>query len=423
MRLGILREQAPDERRVAIVPDSVPRLTRVGLAVSVEPDAGLGAGFSDDAYRQAGAEIADRATVLGAEVVVGVGGTGTWGSDPAPTSGAVHLALFDPRWDPEVAPGLARAGVSALSLDLVPRITRAQTMDVLSSMATVAGYEAVLVAAARLPRLFPMLMTAAGTLTPARVLVIGAGVAGLQAIATARRLGAVVEGYDIRPAAMEQILSLGARAVTPDNEGPDRDGPDANGVEAGTEEAGTEEAGTEGAGTEGAGGYARAQSAEAQADQRALLARHVAEADVVITTAAVPGQRAPVLITADMIEAMGPGSVVVDLAAERGGNTDVTRPDEEVAVGPAVVVGPTDLASRAATHASQMFSANVTALIEHLLATGPGPGPAAGDGPASIGPDQILDRDDEIVAAMLITHQGAVVHPDLTPTPAGQGDT
>ena len=371
-----------------------------GVEVLIEAGAGTRAGFDDDAYRAAGARVVDRAEAGGAEVVAGIRSTNASGPiaghpQPAPTARAVHIALFDPLWDPAGAERLAEAGVSALSLDLVPRITRAQTMDVLSSMATVAGYEAVLLAARRLPKVFPLLMTAAGTLSPARVLVLGAGVAGLQAIATARRLGAVVEAYDIRPAAVEQIRSLGARPVELTT--------------------GTADTGTAGAGPEGQGGYARAQSDDEQRRQRDRLTPHVAGADVVITTAAVPGRRSPLLLTTPMIEAMGPGSVVVDLAAERGGNTDATVADGEVQVGGATVLGPTDLASAAPVHASQMFATNLTALLDHLLTR-------AADRPdGSEAPGLWLDLDDEITAAMLVTHNGAVVHPQAREQLDGSG--
>lgn len=370
MRLGLLREHAPGERRVALVPETVTALHEGGIDVIVEADAGSGSGFGDDAYILAGAKVSSRSDVGTAEVVVGVRGTNAsqeLGS-PKPASGATHVAVFDPLWSPIVAERLAANGVSGFSLDLVPRITRAQSMDVLSSMATISGYEAVILAASRLPKLFPMMMTAAGTLAPARVLVIGAGVAGLQAVATARRLGAVVEAYDVRPAAAEQIRSLGARSVVLDLDGAD---------------------------TEDSGGYARAQSADTGARQQDLLAPHVADADVVITTAAIPGQASPLLLTREMIEAMRPGSVVIDLAAERGGNTAVTLADQDVSVGECTVLGPTDLASRAPRHASQMFSNNVSALLDHLIVDG----------------DITIELDDEVTAAMLVSHGGSVVHP------------
>jgi NAD(P) transhydrogenase subunit alpha len=390
VRLGVLGDKEGGERRVALVPDAVTALTGRGVEVVVEAGAGVRAGFADEVYVAAGAGIVSRAEAGAAAVVVGVQGTSASEDGGVASPGSVHIALFDALWDPSVAERLAAAGVSALSLDLVPRITRAQTMDVLSSMATIAGYEAALLAASRLPRLFPMMMTAAGTLTPARVLVIGAGVAGLQAIATARRLGAVVEGYDIRPAAAEQIRSVGARSI----ELEPAQGP--------------AEQGAGGDGAEDAGGYARAQSTEAEARQRDLLARHVAAADVVITTAAVPGRRAPLLLTTPMIEAMAPGSVVVDLAAERGGNTEVTRADEEVMVDGVTVLGPTDLASRAPVHASQMYSTNVTALLEHLMTPGGADDATEGEAPR---PSVVVDPEDEITAAMLVTHRSAVVHP------------
>jgi len=403
VRVGILREDERGERRVALVPHSVAQLVERGVEVMVETGAGLASGHTDDAYRDAGATVSDRSEVGRAEVVVGVRGTNaSHGHDLGPDSGpalavpagAVHIALFDPVWNPATATWLAANGVSALSLELVPRITRAQDIDVLSSMATIAGYEAVLLAASRLPKLFPLLMTAAGTLAPARVLVLGAGVAGLQAIATARRLGAVVEGYDVRPAAAEQIRSLGARSVEPtaeagtDNHRPVSGSDDHDGGEAETA-----------IGVEDAGGYATVQSTEAEARQRRLLTPHVAGADVVITTAAVPGKVSPQLVSREMVEAMQPGSVIVDLAAERGGNTAVTVADEVVMIGAVTVLGPTDLASRAAHHASQMFSNNVARLLDQLL--------------VDDSPTVNLDPDHDVIGPMLVSHQGAVVHPQV----------
>ncbi len=352
---------------MALVPDGVAAMAKHGCTMLVEQGAGSGAGIADDAYLDAGASIVDSAEVGAADVIVSVrdlpeGRTGA--------SSPVFVGVFDPLWAPQRAQRHAADGTCAFSLDLVPRITRAQSMDVLSAMGTIAGYEAVLLAAGRLPQMFPLMMTAAGTLAPARVLVLGAGVAGLQAIATARRLGAVVEGYDVRPAALEQIRSMGARAVEID----------------------LEAAGS----TEDSGGYARAQSDDTAERQRELLAPYVAASDVVVTTAAIPGRASPLLITAAMVDAMAAGSVVVDLAAERGGNCEVSEADVEVDRGGVTVLAPTDLVSRCARHASQMFSRTLVSFLRHLAPEG--------------GVDL---RDDEILSAMLVTRDGAVVHPGV----------
>ena len=362
---------------MALVPDGVEALVRGGADVLVERGAGSGYDLDDDAYTSAGATIVDPGGALAAEIVVSVrdlpGDCSTGRSAAGPP--LVFVGVFDPLWMPQRAQRHAAAQTTALSMDLVPRITRAQTMDMLSSMGTIAGYEAVLVAASRLPQMFPLMMTAAGTLAPARVLVLGAGVAGLQAIATSRRLGAVVEGYDVRPAAVEQIRSMGARAVEFD----------------------LAEAGTDGSDAEDAGGYARAQTDVVADRQRELLAPHVAEADVVITTAAIPGRASPLLVTAAMVDAMAAGSIVIDLASERGGNCELTRQDEEITRNGVTVLGPTDLVSRCARHASQMFSRNLVTFLEYLA-----PG-----GEIDIRPD------DEIISAMLVSHGGAVVHPGV----------
>ena len=373
----MLRESAPGEKRVALVPAGVETLAQHGFDVVVEHSAGLDAGIGDDSYREAGASVAPASEVEAADLLVSVRdlpegepGSGQGGSAPAAFIGA-----FDPLWMPQRAQRHADDGTTAFSLDLVPRITRAQSMDVLSSMGTIAGYESVLVAASRLPQMFPLMMTAAGTLAPARVLVLGAGVAGLQAIATARRLGAVVEGYDVRPAAVEQIRSMGARAVELD----------------------LTAAGADAAGAEDAGGYARAQSDDVAGRQQELLAPYVAASDVVITTAAIPGRASPLLLTAAMVDAMAPGSVVIDLASERGGNCAVSQSDVEVDRDGVTVLAPTDLVSRCARHASQMFSRNLVAVLRHLA------------------PDGEIDlrTDDEILAAMLVSLDGEVVHPEV----------
>ena len=378
----MLRESAPGENRVALVPAGVETLVQHGFDVVVEHGAGSAAGIDDEAYRQAGASLASASEVAGADLVVSVRdlpqgepGRGQAASAPAAVAPAAFIGVFDPLWMPQRAQRHADNGTTAFSLDLVPRITRAQSMDVLSSMGTIAGYESVLLAASRLPQMFPLMMTAAGTLAPARVLVLGAGVAGLQAIATARRLGAVVEGYDVRPAAVEQIRSMGARAVELD----------------------LTAAGADAARAEDAGGYARAQSDDVAGRQQELLAPYVAASDVVITTAAIPGRASPLLLTASMVDAMAPGSVVIDLASERGGNCAVSQSDAEVDQGGVTVLAPTDLVSRCARHASQMFSRNLVAVLRHLAPDG----------------EMDLRTDDEILAAMLVSHDGEVVHPEV----------
>ena len=377
VRLGVLRESAPRENRVALVPDGVETLVQHGFDVVVERDAGSAAGIDDDPYRGAGASAGSADEVAQADLVVSVRDlpAGWPGGGEAAAAPAAFAGVFDPLWMPQRAQRHADDGTTAFSLDLVPRITRAQTMDVLSSMGTIAGYESVLLAASRLPQMFPLMMTAAGTLAPARVLVLGAGVAGLQAIATARRLGAVVEGYDVRPAAVEQIRSLGARAVELDLTG----------------------AGADAASAEDAGGYARAQSDDVAGRQQELLAPHVAASDVVITTAAIPGRASPLLITAAMVDAMAPGSVLIDLASERGGNCAVAQSDIEIDRGGVTVMAPTDLVSRCARHASQMFSRNLVAFLRHLAPEG----------------DIEIRADDEIVSAMLVARGGEVVQPQV----------
>ena len=372
---------------MALVPDGVETLVQHGCDVVVERGAGSAAGIFDDAYTRAGASVGSAAEVVQADVVVSVRDLPPGQSVGGPVGSAevVFVGVFDPLWVPQRAQRHATDGTTAFSLDLVPRITRAQTMDVLSSMGTIAGYESVLLAASRLPQMFPLMMTAAGTLAPARVLVLGAGVAGLQAIATSRRLGALVEGYDVRPAAVEQIRSMGARAVELDL------------PQAGGDATSVEDVGGYATSVEDAGGDARAQNVDAAGRQQELLAPYVAAADVVITTAAIPGRASPLLVTAEMVDAMAPGSVVVDLASERGGNCAVAQSDVEVDRGGVTVLAPTDLVSRCARHASQMFSRNLVAFLRHL----------APDGEVDI------RADDEILAAMLVARGGDVVHPGV----------
>lgn len=372
MKVVVPREIHATERRVALVPDAVGRVVEAGVEVRIEAGAGERAGFPDEAYRESGAQLVPDAAAAYAEgdVVIKV-------RPPAETnSGARHeveflgadtglIAFLDPLGSPELIRRLADARVTSFAMELIPRITRAQSMDALSSQATVAGYHAVLAGAAAVGKFFPMLMTAAGTIPPSRVLVLGAGVAGLQAVATARRLGAVVQAFDIRPAVKEQVESLGATFVglTLDE-------------------------------AEGAGGYAKEVTEDVQRREHELLARLTAEADVVITTAQVPGKPAPVLITAEMVEAMRPGSVIVDLAAESGGNCPLAEAGRQVVRHDVVIIGLTDGASRHPLHASQMYARNVSTLLLHLVQDG----------------ELHVDLEDEITRACCVTHAGEVVH-------------
>ena len=363
--LGVPRETGPGETRVAITPDAVPRLTKAGHEVVVERGAGEAAYCPDADYEAQGARVGSRADALGADVVATV-------QPPedeldALRSGAAVVGFLQPLDRPELAQALASRGVTALSMELVPRITRAQKMDALSAMSTVAGYKAVLLAADLLPKFYPLLTTAAGTIRPAQVLVLGAGVAGLQALATARRLGAVTSAYDIRPAAREQVESVGAKFVE---------------LELDTSDA------------EDKGGYAKALAEDQAARQVELLARHVAKADVVISTALIPGRAAPVLITQEGVEGMQPGSVVVDLAAANGGNCAVTQPDERVLHGDVQVVGPTNLPATMPLHASQMYARTLSALVLEFTDEGA----------------FALDFDDEIAQGACVAHGGEVVH-------------
>ncbi len=371
MIVAVPKESVPGERRVAIVPDVVKRLVATGLDVHVERSAGVAAAFADEEYAAAGATMADSSAVWGsADVVVKI-------QRPRRTEGRDELSLLreqvtlvaplQPLVNAELVEELARRKVTAFSLDALPRITRAQSMDVLSSMSTVAGYKAVLLAAAAMGRFFPMLTTAAGTVPPARVLVLGAGVAGLQAIATARRLGAIVEAFDVRPAVKEQVESLGAKFVAPD----------AVAVDAET-----------------SGGYAKELSKEQHRRELELIHQHVRNVDVVITTALIPGKPAPQLITEEMLRDMKPGAVIVDLAAEAGGNCEVTQPGRDVSRHGVTVLAPINLPSSLPTHASQMFSRNVLSFLNHLIK----------DGKLN------LNFEDEIVRGTCITHDGRIVH-------------
>ncbi len=373
MIVAIAKETFPGEKRVALAPVHVPLLLKAGLEVLVEQSAGQAAGYPDRQYSEKGAKIvASRAELAAADVILLVRAAGAHPQASAAQldqfrSRQVVIATCDPLGNPQPARDLAARGVTLFALELLPRITRAQSMDVLSSMATVAGYRAVLLAAEALPKMFPMLMTAAGTLTPAKVFIMGVGVAGLQAIATARRLGAVVSANDIRPAVKEQVESLGAKFVELELD-----------IEA----------------AEDKGGYAKEMGEEFLQKQRELIARVVAESDVVITTAAVPGKKAPTLVTAEMVAGMAPGSVVVDLAAERGGNCELTEPGETIDHNGVTILGPTNLPAEVPQHASQMYSKNITTFLLHLIE----------DGRVK------LDLEDEIVRDTLITHGGGVVN-------------
>ena len=360
LTVGVPRETAPGERRVAMTPDTVKRLTASGVSVRVESGAGLASGHNDDAYVAAGAAIVpDAQQIYESQVVIKVQKPD---ADEAARlrPGSTLIALLQPMTNLDLMRDFAARNITSFSMDAIPRTTRAQSMDVLSSQATVAGYKAVLMAADTLPRFFPMLTTAAGSIVPAKVLVVGAGVAGLQAIATARRLGAVVEAYDTRPVVKEQVESLGAKFVD---------------IPVDTSDAQT------------AGGYAKEVSAETLRKQQEVLADHAAKSDVVITTAAVPGRPAPRLIPASAVERMRTGSVIVDLAAETGGNCEATVPGEVVEHGGVTIVGTTNLPSTMAYHASQLYSRNVGALLLHLAPEG----------------ELALDWDDEITRGACVT--------------------
>ncbi|HIF99237.1 MAG TPA: Re/Si-specific NAD(P)(+) transhydrogenase subunit alpha [Myxococcales bacterium] len=374
MIIGVPKEIAQGERRVALVPDSVKQLVGLGPEVVVETGAGSAAGFEDDAYTAAGARIVqDAGEALGADLVLKVQmpreTTGGHEADRL-AEGAALICFLKPLDQTEITQRLVDRKVTAFSVELMPRITRAQSMDALSSQSTIAGYKAVLMGANVLPRIFPMLVTAAGTLQPARVLVVGVGVAGLQALGTAKRLGAVTYGYDTRAVVREQVESLGARFVELDLDTGD---------------------------SEDSGGYAKAQTEEFYQRQRAELGKHVAASDLVITTALVPGQQAPLLIEADAVRNMRPGSVIVDLAAEKGGNCELSRPDENVVDSGVTIIGHTNLPAEVPAHASQMYGKNLVTLLDHLLEEG----------------RLSLDFGDEITAGSLVTHAGKLVNERL----------
>jgi H+-translocating NAD(P) transhydrogenase subunit alpha len=377
LSIGVLKETFPGERRVAITPKVIDMLTKVGAEVVVEAGAGLEAGFPDEDYTAKGAKIASGAAGVAdaAQILVTV-------RVPEPDglvkAGQIVIGFADPLSDPQLAARYAQARATLFSMELIPRITRAQSMDALSSMASIAGYKAVLLAAAALPRLFPMMTTAAGTAPPARVLVIGAGVAGLQAIATARRLGAVVSGYDVRAAVKEQIESLGAKFVSI----------------------------TMGASGEGQGGYARALTEDEIRSQREQMAAVLKEQDVVITTAAVPGRKAPILVTREMVHVMSRGSVIVDLAAERGGNVEVTKPGETIVEHGVTVIGPLNLPATVPNHASQMYGRNIVTFLKNMMTK---EGALKIDITDEITRDSLVVRDGEIVNARVQELLGAAV--------------
>ena len=377
MIVGVTVERHPKENRVALVPSVVPDLIKAGLEVLVEPGAGEKAGFLDDEYKERGARLAtDRSELFSsADVLFLVHGLHVNSESSANDlkllrSGQMMVGLLNPLGAPEAALQLADKDITAFALELLPRIARSQPMDALSSMATVAGYKAVLLAAGALNKLYPMMITAAGTITPARILVVGAGVAGLQAIATSRRLGAVVQAYDVRPAVKEQVESLGAKFVE---------------LELETEEA------------ESSGGYAQAMDEEFYRRQREMMNRVVVESDVVITTAAIPGKKSPILITEEMVKGMELGSVIVDLAAEGGGNCELTKPGETIEAHGVIIMGPENVASSIPYHASQMYSKNLTAFLKNMMDDG----------------ELRLDLKDQIIRDSLITHQGEVVNPRM----------
>ena len=366
MLIVVPKESAEGERRVGLVPDTVARLIKAGHTIRIERGAGTRASFPDDAYTAAGATVVDHSALFaGADLVVHVNRPSDAELDEIPP-GTALLGLLAPLGDPRYVEALAAHKLRALSMDAIPRITRAQSMDALSSQSNIAGYKAVILAAEYLPKFFPMLTTAAGTIAPAKVLILGAGVAGLQAIATARRLGAVVSGYDVRAAVKEQVQSLGATFLEFDL----------------------------GESAEGSGGYAKELTPEQAERQRQWMVDHIGNSDVVIPTALVPGRRAPILITEDAVRKMRPGSVIVDVAADAGGNSALTKPGEVVVDGGVTIVGIKNLAATMPLHASQLYSRNVLALLDAIVKEG----------------KLNLDRSDEIVRDTLLTENGEILH-------------
>lgn len=373
--IAVPRESAEGERRVALVPDTVGRLVKAGHTVRIERGAGTNAGFPDKLYSDAGAQVVERSGLFsGADLVVRVGRPNDAELDEIP-QGTALVGLLAPLGDPGYVEKLAAHKLRALSMDAIPRITRAQAMDVLSSQSNIAGYKAVILAAENLPKFFPMLTTAAGTIPPAKVLILGAGVAGLQAIATARRLGAVVSGYDVRAVVKEQVQSLGATFLEFDLGGD----------------------------AEAKGGYAKELTPEQAERQRQWMADHIGNSDVVIPTALVPGRRAPILITEEAVRKMRPGSVIVDVAADAGGNCALTKPGEVLVVDGVTIVGTKNLPATMPLHASQLYSRNVFALLDVLVKDG----------------NLMLDRNDEIVRDTLLTQDGEILHEPTKAAMAG----
>jgi NAD(P) transhydrogenase subunit alpha len=382
LRIGIPAETYPGERRVAMTPRTMDLLAKQGVEFMVQGGAGEAAGFGDNEYAERGARLAGRSDVFGCDLVLQVRTLGSNREEgradlPLLVQGQTVIGFGDPLNSAEYYAAYAERGVTTFAMELIPRITRAQSMDALSSMATITGYKAALLAAGALPRIFPMLMTAAGTVAAARVFVLGAGVAGLQAIATARRLGGVVSAYDVRAAVKEQVESLGAKFVH---------------FELETERA------------EDKGGYAKALGEDFYRRQRELLTEVLRHNEVVITTAAVPGKRAPVLITREMVAGMRPGSVIVDLGAEQGGNCEATRPGETVVESGVAIIGPVNLASSIPHDASQMYARNLAALVKHLVKDGA----------------LRLDLEDEITRETMVTHGGRIVNARVAPPEQGR---
>ena len=377
MIIGVPKETYPGEQRVALIPATLPSLKKEGMEVQIEAGAGAASGYPDDAYAEkGGAIVSSRAQLFEAAQIIAqvrlLGANPERGKTDLPLMqpDQIIVGMADALANPHGLRELTTRRVRAFAMELMPRITRAQSMDVLSSMGTVSGYKAVLLAADALPKMAPMLMTAAGTVTPAKVFVIGAGVAGLQAVSMARRLGAAVEAYDVRPSVKEQVLSLGAKFVD---------------LPLDTQDA------------EDKGGYAKAQDETFYRRQRELLTKVIASSDVVITTATVPGKKAPTLITADMVDGMTPGSVIVDLAAERGGNCELTQANQTVVVHGVTIIGTENLPSLVPYHASQMYSKNIATFLLHLVKKG----------------ELTIDREDEITKGTLVTCDGDVVHPQI----------
>ena len=389
MIIGIPKETYPGEQRVALIPATLPSLKKEGMEVQIETGAGAASGYPDDAYAEKGgtivpsrAQLFETAQIIAQVRLLGANPEHGLTDLPLMQPDQIIVGMADALANPESIRELTTRRVRAFAMELMPRITRAQSMDVLSSMGTVSGYKAVLMAADALPKMFPMLMTAAGTVAPAKVFVIGAGVAGLQAVSMARRLGAAVEAYDVRPAVKEQVLSLGAKFVD---------------LPLDTQEA------------EDKGGYAKAQDESFYRRQRELLTKVIASSDVVITTATVPGKKAPVLITADMVAGMSPGSVIIDLAAERGGNCELTQAGQTLVAHGVTVIGTENLPSLVPYHASQMYSKNIATFLLHLVKKG----------------ELTINREDEITRETLLTCDGDVVHPqirEILDPSAGKGE-